>query len=125
MILPAASGCHDALTMGAVNPTAEPGAGVEQQPAACHVVALVGSAGAIEAARSVLARLPARFPAAVIVLIHTAPLHQSHLVDLLSRQCSLPVEVATTGRELTPGGVIVVPSGRHLLITARSTCCLI
>ena len=81
------------------------------------IIALVGSAGGLQAAARVLALLPRDFAASIVVLIHVPPDRASHLVELISRRCSLPVVEADDGLPLLPGQVIVVPPGRHLLIT--------
>lgn len=80
------------------------------------VVALVGSAGGIEAAQRVLARVPAAFPAPVIVLIHQSPTQANPLVDVLRRASTLPVRAASHGAVLEAGQVVVVPAGRHVLV---------
>jgi two-component system chemotaxis response regulator CheB len=84
------------------------------------VVALVGSAGGVEAVTRILAGLPNPFPAAVIVLIHQAPEHPSKLVRILARSCGLSVEQARHDQPLVAGTVIVVPPGRHLLVTPEA-----
>jgi two-component system chemotaxis response regulator CheB len=81
------------------------------------IVALVGSAGGLKAALRVLEPLPVDFAAAMVVLIHVPPDRPSHLVEVIRRRCSLPVVEADHGLPLLPGQVIVVPPGRHLLIT--------
>lgn len=81
------------------------------------VVALVGSAGGLEATIRVLERLPVTLEASVVVLIHLPPEHASHLVEVIARSCPLPARVAEDRMPLLPGHVIVVPPGRHLLIT--------
>lgn len=81
------------------------------------IVALVGSAGGLDAALRVLSPLPGTFQASVIVLIHSPPERPSNLVDVISRECALPVFAAEHGLVLRPQQVIVVPPGRHLLVT--------
>lgn len=78
---------------------------------------MVGSTGAIDAVSRVLGRLPKLFPASVVVLIHLPPERASNLVEVIRRQCSIPVIQAQHDLPLLPGQVIVVPPGRHLLIT--------
>jgi two-component system chemotaxis response regulator CheB len=81
------------------------------------IVALVASAGGIEALSHVLSALPSDLPACVIVLLHAAPERESMLPDILRRVSALAVEAARDGEALAPGCVIVAPAGRHLLIT--------
>lgn len=82
------------------------------------VVALVGSAGGLDAVIRVLAPLPATFPGSVIVLLHSPPDRANELVRIISRSCQLPVVEAEADLPLRPAQVVVVPPGTHLLITA-------
>lgn len=81
------------------------------------VVAMVASAGGLEAVRTVLAGVPADVEAALLVLVHQDPDRASLLPDLLGRGCALPVRHAVDRDALTAGHVLVAPPGRHLLIT--------
>jgi two-component system chemotaxis response regulator CheB len=89
------------------------------------VVALVCSAGGLDALTRVLSPLPADFPAAVLVLQHIDPTAHSTLTLILARQTALSVEDAVEGTPLLPGHVIVAPPGRHTLITGQGTVALI
>jgi two-component system, chemotaxis family, protein-glutamate methylesterase/glutaminase len=89
------------------------------------VVALVASAGGLDALRTVLAGLPAELPAAVLTLQHTSPSHLSTLHEILATSSALPVEPATDGAALTAGRVLVAPAGSHTLITAELTVSLV
>jgi len=94
-------------------------------PAPPVVVALVCSAGGLEALRCILGALPREFPGAVLVLQHQAPLRRSYLVDVLGRSSGLPVRQARSGDRLTAGTVLVVPPGRHAVVTAANTVALV
>lgn len=80
------------------------------------IIALVGSAGGLEAVSRVLEPLPEDFRGSLVVLLHLPPFRASNLVGLIRRCCRLPVLAAEHGLPLLPGQVIVVPPGRHLLI---------
>ena len=90
-----------------------------------HVVALVCSAGGLQALTSVLAPLSPTFPAAIIVVQHQSPDLPSLLAGILARRCALPVRVAEDGIELTPSTVFVVPPGRHAIATTDNRLALI
>jgi two-component system, chemotaxis family, protein-glutamate methylesterase/glutaminase len=98
---------------------------VRNAPADWPIVALVASAGGIEALSRVLAALPDDLPASVIVLLHLGPDRESRLPDILGRISPLGVELARDGEPLAPGRVIVAPAGRHLLITGDLRATLI
>lgn len=89
------------------------------------VVALVASAGGLEAVTSVLELLPADFPAAMLVLIHQEPERVSHLPHILEGRCALPVAHADDGQQLESGHVMVAPPGKHLLVTAERRLALV
>ncbi|MEA2169643.1 MAG: two-component system, chemotaxis family, protein-glutamate methylesterase/glutaminase [Solirubrobacteraceae bacterium] len=80
------------------------------------VIALLASAGGLQAVARVLRGLPANFPAAIIVLIHQAPGRPSALPQIFARACELPVEMAQSGQTLRRGEVLVIGPGQHLLI---------
>lgn len=103
---------------------AEPGA-VDPFPVRFPVVALVASAGGVDALVRVLGPLPADLPAAVLVALHQNPVRPSHLRQILTRSTRLPVEVAVDRAEITPGRVLIIPPARHLLVTADARIGLI
>src|SRR3712207_6520340 len=72
------------------------------------VVALVTSAGGLEALSAVLRGLPEDFPAAVVVGQHLSG-QGSTLVEILGRRTRLPVEWARDGSALRAGHVTVCP----------------
>ena len=90
-----------------------------------NVVALVSSAGGLQATSSVLADLPAEFPGAILVLQHVPPDHKSLLPDILQRRTPLPVMRAEDKASLEPGQVHVAPSGCHTLIAPDGRVSLI
>lgn len=100
---------------------ARPGGAREGPP----VVALVSSAGGLDALKAVLGGLPPGFGAAVIALQHLPPDRPSRLAEILGRVSELPVSAATHGAELRAGTVLVVPPGRHALVTPDDRVALI
>jgi two-component system, chemotaxis family, protein-glutamate methylesterase/glutaminase len=89
------------------------------------VVALVTSAGGLDALAQVLAPLPTDLPAALLVVQHLHPDHRSHLAQLLGRHTTLPVRAAHNNDELQMGTVLVAPPARHLLVTSEARLGLI
>jgi two-component system chemotaxis response regulator CheB len=79
-------------------------------------IVIGGSVGAIETLRQLLGQLPASFPAAILVVVHTAPLRHSILPQIICRGGSLPCEHATDGAKIEPGHVYVAPPDFHLLV---------
>ncbi len=91
-----------------------------EYPLRFPVVALVTSAGGLDALSRVLAPLPADLPAAVLVAQHLDPRRTSHLTRILAERTALRVAEAVDGDELAPGAVLVVPAARHLLVTSEA-----
>lgn len=89
------------------------------------VVALVSSAGGLAATTQILSGLPAAFPGSVIVLQHSRPDRQSLLPQILERHTGRSVTTAQSGSPLTPGAVLVAPSGCHTLVGRDRTLTVI
>ena len=80
-----------------------------------HDLVVIGaSAGGLSALQTLLPDLPARLPAAVLVVVHMGG--ASLLPEILRRDCALPVQAAVSGAPIRPGHVHVAVPGRHLLV---------
>src|ERR1041385_740713 len=91
------------------------------KPDGCKLVVIGGSAGAIGPLSDILARLPADFRAAVIVVQHSDPSRESLLAPILGRRSKLPVHAARDGDAIQPGHVYVIPPDRHARGTTERT----
>jgi two-component system, chemotaxis family, protein-glutamate methylesterase/glutaminase len=80
------------------------------------VVAIGASAGGVDALHTVVNGLPDGLPAAVLVVQHLDPHHQSVLAYLLGRHSRLAVKQASQGDPIAPGTVYVAPPDMHLLV---------
>jgi two-component system, chemotaxis family, protein-glutamate methylesterase/glutaminase len=90
------------------------------------VLALVTSAGGLNALIHVLAPLPADLTAAVLVVQHQSPDRPSNsLADILDARTALRVRVARDGDRLQPGHVLVTPPATHMIVTPTSALALI
>jgi len=94
-------------------------------PADWPIVALVASAGGVDALSRIVSALPNDLSASIIALLHVSPDRESLLPDILRRVSPLPVQAASDGEALAPGRVLVAPAGRHLLITGQLRVALI
>ena len=93
-------------------------------PDTYDIIAMAASAGGIQALSRVLAGLPADLPAAVLIVQHLDPDHESHLSWILGRETALRVKEAEAGERIAPGGVYVAPPNRHLLVDPDGTLSL-
>ena len=82
---------------------------------ATAAVAIGASAGGVEPLSRILADLPGDLGAAVLVVVHTPPTHESRLPEVLGRRIALPVAHASEGEPLQPNRVYVAPPDHHLL----------
>lgn len=89
------------------------------------VIALVASAGGLDAVTSVLAPLEPPFGAPILVLVHQAPDHPSRLPEILSDRGALPVAHAQHDGSLETGRVLVAPPGKHMLVTSERRIALV
>ena len=81
-----------------------------------HVVVVGASAGGIEALRELVAGLPADFPAAIAIVLHTSPQSPGVLPEILSRSGPLKAVSPTGSARLRAGVIYVAPPDFHLLI---------
>src|SRR3954471_25051270 len=86
-----------------------------------RVVAMVASAGGIQALNTVLSGLPEDFPAAIAIVLHLSPRHPSYLAEILNRHTKLDVKQAEEGDLLCPGKVFVAPPDHHLMVNSDGT----
>lgn len=80
------------------------------------VVVVGASAGGVEALRALVSRLPADFPAALLVVLHVPASSPSALPAILRRAGSLPVSQAEPEAEVRPGHVLVAAPDHHLVV---------
>ncbi|MDZ4401745.1 chemotaxis protein CheB [Prosthecobacter sp.] len=84
-------------------------------PARC-VIAMAASAGGLKALSVILGGLPADFPAAIAIVMHLSPCHESLLAEILSSRSLLEVRQAKTGDILCHSSVFVAPPNHHLSV---------
>lgn len=81
-----------------------------------EVVVIGASAGGIEALQAVMSRLPAGFPAAVLVVLHVPRTAPSALPRILDRAGPLHAAAADDGEALRRGQIHVARPDHHMLI---------
>jgi two-component system chemotaxis response regulator CheB len=81
-----------------------------------NIIAVGGSAGALDALRDVVAALPADLPAALFVTTHLTPYAPSYLPEILSRAGPLPVRHPEDREPFRAGTIYLAPPDHHLLV---------
>lgn len=81
------------------------------------IIAIGASAGGLEACTALLKDMPKDLHAAIILVLHLHPSHDSMMVDLLAQHTSLNVVQATEGMVLQAGTVHVIPPGVFLTVS--------
>jgi len=85
-----------------------------------RLVVIGGSAGGIEALRTLASDLPEDFSAPICVVLHTAPDSPGLLPSILARSGALPAEHAASGTRRQPGHFYVAPPDHHLIVEPGS-----
>jgi two-component system, chemotaxis family, protein-glutamate methylesterase/glutaminase len=88
------------------------------------VIAIGGSAGALEVLVELLASLPQTFRAPVVVVVHLPADSNGSFADLLRSRCALAVTEAEDKLIPTGGGVYVAPADYHLLFERHGAMAL-
>lgn len=91
---------------------------------AFDVVAIAASAGGLTAIKKVLSSLPANFPAAVLIVQHMDPRHDSLMAEILRSYALMNVKQAEEGDLLRPSTVYTAIPDRHLLVKSDGTISL-
>jgi two-component system chemotaxis response regulator CheB len=81
-----------------------------------RVIAIGGSAGAIDAIKRLCDSLPADIPAAVCIVVHVGARGDNIIADIFGGRCSLPVTTAVDGERLQQGHVYVAAADHHLVV---------
>jgi two-component system chemotaxis response regulator CheB len=80
------------------------------------IVVVGASAGGIQALLAMVQGLPADFPGAVFVVVHTTPTGPSVLPRLLTRAGPIPARHPENGEPIVAGQIYVAPPDQHLLV---------
>ena len=83
----------------------------------CPVVGVGASAGGLEAYVELLAGTPADCGMAFVFIPHLSAEHKSHLVEILSRHTSMPVQEIAQRQLCEPNHVYVLPPNAHATIS--------
>ncbi len=83
------------------------------------VVAIGVSTGGPPAVQNVLSRLPASFPASILIAQHMPPAFTGPFAKRLDGVCKINVKEAEDGERMMPGTAYVAPGGKHLVLDQK------
>ena len=78
------------------------------------IVGIGASAGGLSALKQFFAHVPADSGLAFVVVVHLAPEHESHLVEILQPHVKMPVRQVTHAMDLERNRVYVIPPNANL-----------
>ena len=81
------------------------------------IIVIGASAGGVDALGRLVSFFPPAFPAAVMIVLHTAPHSPRVLAEIIGQYASIPVSYATQGEEVLLSHAYVAPPDRHLIVT--------
>lgn len=89
------------------------------------LVVIASSTGGPQVVHKLVSDLPADFPAPVLIVQHINAAFADSLVGWLGTSAKLKVRGAKDGDLLTPGTVLIAPSGSHLTVPSRGRVAVI
>jgi two-component system, chemotaxis family, protein-glutamate methylesterase/glutaminase len=80
------------------------------------IIVIGGSAGALEALKTIVSELPPDIDAAIFVVLHSSPTAPSRLAQILQGCTTLPVRQAEDGKRIERRTIVVARPDYHLLV---------
>ena len=81
-----------------------------------NLIVVGASAGGVSAIIELLERLPADLPAAIAIVLHRSPFHETQLPVVLGRHSDLVVREPVDGAPIERGVAYVAPRDQHMLV---------
>jgi len=106
----------DLLAKGPVPPPAQEEDDALEERGPIDVVAIASSTGGPPALQAILAALPQRFGAGIVISQHMPPGFTRSFADRLNKLSALMVSEAESGDRIFPGRALITPGGYHLLV---------
>ncbi len=78
------------------------------------IVAIGVSTGGPNALAEILPKIPANFPAAILIVQHMPPMFTKLMAERLASKCQIPVAEAISGTTVKPGHIWIAPGDFHL-----------
>src|SRR4051812_3865153 len=80
------------------------------------IIVIGGSAGALQALKTIVSELPVDIEAAIFIVLHSSPTAPSRLAQILQGCTTLPVRQAEDGDRIEQGTIVVARPDYHLLL---------
>jgi two-component system chemotaxis response regulator CheB len=106
------------------HPAAELPALVRNSQPKIQLVAIASSTGGPGTLAEILSKLPATFPAPILVVQHITPGFSAGLASWLNQQTPLTVRLADHAEEPKPGQVLLAPDNHHLVVNSMGLVAL-
>lgn len=84
--------------------------------ASWDIIAIGGSTGGLDAVSRIVRELPARFQAAIVIVLHTATHSPRLLAELVGRNTTMPVTYAQHGDVIRRGRIYIAQPDFHLVV---------
>lgn len=97
----------------------------QRRGGAIKLVVIGASTGGPVAIQHVLSALPADYPYGVLVGVHMPAEFTGTFAERLNAGCAVNVALATDGRALLPGRVMIAPGGKQTLVEQRRGALLV
>lgn len=91
------------------------------QPRHFSLVMIGTSTGGPMALQTVLSRLPANFPAPIVLIQHMPSTFTGAFAERLNTLCKIQVKEAVDGDQLKPGLALLAPGGKQMMIDKRGS----
>lgn len=103
-------------SVATVRPTVTKSHTASFSPRDVRAIGIGISTGGPAALARVLPKLPANFPAPILIVQHMPPMFTKSLADDLNKSSSVSVSEAVDGQSLSAGEVVVAPGGKQMKV---------
>ncbi|MBE0505291.1 MAG: chemotaxis response regulator protein-glutamate methylesterase [Marinospirillum sp.] len=112
---------HQQAERAAAKASLVPASKPRAQPRHFSLVMIGTSTGGPMALQTVLTRLPANFPAPIVLIQHMPSTFTGAFADRLNTLCQIQVKEAADGDQLKPGLALLAPGGKQMMIDKRGS----
>ena len=89
-------------------------------PATGYLVAIGASAGGLQALQEFFRHLPTDTNASYVVIQHLSPDYKTMMDEILARETTLPVHIASNSEMVMPNHIYLIPPGKNISLAKNS-----